>query len=180
MHLISIYMYAWGKNVQYPQVFLFSCSSGSMYGRPLLIARLAVSELIDTFSENDFFNVIWVGPRRCYFFRHPGDLKWWERTGTSCQLDIHFSVKTAQYPLKYTIFWFQIYVRSIVLITEHNHKISTSFIKNNKRYNRLTTAEWISISTTILSADWLKYERKITWMFNIFIYRRLRARQPLL
>ncbi|XP_028401275.1 voltage-dependent calcium channel subunit alpha-2/delta-2-like [Dendronephthya gigantea] len=34
-------------------------SSGSMYGRPLLIARLAVSELIDTFSENDFFNVIW-------------------------------------------------------------------------------------------------------------------------
>lgn len=32
-----------------------------MYGRPLLIARLAVAELIDTFSENDFFNIIWVG-----------------------------------------------------------------------------------------------------------------------
>ena len=32
-----------------------------MYGRPMLIARLAVSELIDTLSENDFFNIIWVG-----------------------------------------------------------------------------------------------------------------------
>ncbi len=36
------------------------CSSGSMYGRPLLIARIAVAELIDTLSENDFFNLIWV------------------------------------------------------------------------------------------------------------------------
>ena len=31
-----------------------------MYGRPLLIARIAVAELIDTLSENDFFNLIWV------------------------------------------------------------------------------------------------------------------------
>ena len=34
-----------------------------MYGRPLLIARIAVAELIDTLSENDFFNLIWVGIR---------------------------------------------------------------------------------------------------------------------
>jgi hypothetical protein len=32
-----------------------------MFGRPLLIARIAVAELIDTLSENDFFNLIWVG-----------------------------------------------------------------------------------------------------------------------
>ena len=69
---------------------------------------------------------------------------------------------TTKYLLKYTLFWFQIYVRAIILITKYNHKISTSFMKNNKRYNRLNTAEWISISTTFLSADWLKYERKIT------------------
>lgn len=38
-----------------------------MYGRPLLIARLAVAELIDTFSENDFFNLIWVGIQRHHY-----------------------------------------------------------------------------------------------------------------
>ena len=53
------------------------------------------------------------------------------------------------------LFRFQIYVRAIVLITKHNHKILTSFIKNNRRYNRLNTTKWISILTTLLSADWL-------------------------
>ena len=61
------------------------------------------------------------------------DLKWRERTGTSCQIEIHFLVETAEYLLKYTLFRFQIYVRVIVLMTKSNHKISTSFIKNNKR-----------------------------------------------
>lgn len=45
----------------FDQVIFSICSSGSMYGRPLLIARIAVAELIDTLSENDFFNLIWVG-----------------------------------------------------------------------------------------------------------------------
>ena len=45
-----------------------------------------------------------------------------------------------------------------------NHKISTGFIQNNRRYNRLNTTKWISISTTLLSADWLKYEREIIWI----------------
>ena len=65
--------------------------------------------------------------------------------------------------LEIYFFRFQIYVRAIVLITKHNHEISTRVIKNNKRYNRWNTAEWISISSTLLSPDWLKYEREITW-----------------
>lgn len=32
-----------------------------MNKRTLIIAIEAVSELIDTLSENDFFNLIWVG-----------------------------------------------------------------------------------------------------------------------
>ena len=50
----------------------------------------------------------------------------------------------------------------MVLIAKHNHKISTSFIKNNERYNRLNTGKWISISTTLVRADWQKYDREIT------------------
>ena len=48
-------------------------------------------------------------------------------------------------------------------MSKHNHKISTSFVRNNERYNRLSTAVWISILTILLSADWLKYEREIIW-----------------
>ena len=38
-----------------------------MYGNGGLIARFAVSNIIDTFSENDFFNVLYVSFERCYF-----------------------------------------------------------------------------------------------------------------
>ena len=105
---------------------------------------------------------------------------------TSCQMKIHFSVKTTFYLrlLKYILFRFQIYVRAIVLITKHYHKIPTSSIRNNTRYNRLNTGEWISISTTLLSADRLKYEREITWTGK---WRKLKkcsamntAKQPIL
>ena len=99
-----------------------------------------------------------------WIVRHPGDLKWRERTGTSCQIKIHLSIEITQYLLKYTLFRFQIYFRGIVLVTENIHKISTSFMKNNKRYNWLNTAKWISISTTLLNADWLKCKREITWI----------------
>ena len=84
----------------------------------------------------------------------PGDLRTRKRTGTSCQIEIHFSIKRTDYLLKYTLLRFQIYVRAIVLITKQDQKISASFIKNNERYNRSHTAKWISIWTT-LSARWL-------------------------
>ena len=67
----------------------------------------------------------------------PGDMKTRKRTGTICQIEIHFSIKTTEYLLKYTLFRFQIYVRAIVLMTKHDSKISASLIKNNERYNRL-------------------------------------------
>jgi hypothetical protein len=65
---------------------------------------------------------------------YPGDLDTRKSTGTSCQIEIHFMIKTTEYLLKYTLFRFHIFVRAIVLITKHNYKISTSFIKNNEKY----------------------------------------------
>lgn len=53
--------------------------------------------------------------------------------------------------------------RAINLINKYNHKTLTSFVKNQKRYNRSNTAKWISIPTTLLSGDWAKYGREITW-----------------
>ena len=52
--------------------------------------------------------------------RYPGDLRTRKRTGTSCQIEIHFSIKTTDYLLKYTLLRFQIYVRAIVLITKQD------------------------------------------------------------
>jgi hypothetical protein len=68
------------------------------------------------------------------FARQPDDLDTRKSTGTSCQIEIHFMIKTTEYLLKYTLFRFHIFVRAIVLITKHNYKISTSFIKNNEKY----------------------------------------------
>ena len=46
-----------------------------------------------------------------------GDLKTPKSTGTSCQIEIHF-----------------------IFFTEHNNKVSTSFMKENKGYKLLKTA----------------------------------------
>ena len=35
-------------------------ASGSMHGVPMRIAKLAAQNLIDTFGDNDFFNVVYV------------------------------------------------------------------------------------------------------------------------
>ena len=35
-------------------------ASGSMHGVPMRIAKLSAKNLIDTFGDNDFFNVVYV------------------------------------------------------------------------------------------------------------------------
>ena len=35
-------------------------ASGSMHGVPMRIAKLSAQNLIDTFGDNDFFNVVYV------------------------------------------------------------------------------------------------------------------------
>ena len=98
--------------------------------------------------------------KTCVNYRKPigrqGDLKWREKSGIDCQVKL-LGYTTSQL-LKYTfyMFRFQIYIRVVVFITKHIHKILTGFIKKNKKYNRLNTAEWISISTILLSAGRLK------------------------
>ena len=64
----------------------------------------------------------------------PGDLKTRKRTGTSCQIEIHFSIKTTKFLFKYTLHCSQIYDRFIILFIKHNHKVSASFIKEKQRY----------------------------------------------
>ncbi len=64
----------------------------------------------------------------------PDDLKTRNRTGTSCQIEIHFSIKTTKFLFKYTLLCSQIYDRFIILFIKHNHKVSASFIKEKQRY----------------------------------------------
>ena len=57
-----------------------------------------------------------------------------EVAGTSCQIEIHFSSQTSKFLIKYNLLRFQISGGLIIFFTEHDYKVSTSFIKENKRY----------------------------------------------
>ena len=84
-------------------------------------------------------------PSSVIYNLYPGDLKTRKRTGTSCQIEIHFSIKTTKFLFKYTLLCSQIYDRFIIVFIKHNHKVSVSFIKGKQRYKWLKTAKWISI-----------------------------------
>ncbi len=76
--------------------------------------------------------VAWSPPLLDNYF--PGDLKTRKKTGTSCQIEIHFSIKTTKFLFKYTLLCFQIYDGFIILFIKHNHKVSASLIKEKQRY----------------------------------------------
>ena len=59
-----------------------------------------------------------------------------KNTGTSCQIEIHFSSQTTKFLIKYNLLRFQISGGPIIFFTEHDYKVSTSFIKENKRYRQ--------------------------------------------
>ena len=63
-----------------------------------------------------------------------GDLKTRKSTGTSCRIEINFSSKTRKFFIKCNLLRFQISDGLITFFTEHDYKVSTSFIKENKRY----------------------------------------------
>ena len=64
-----------------------------------------------------------------------GDLKTRKCTGTlSCQIEIHFSSQNSKFLVKYNLLRFQISGGLVVIIVEHDYKVSTSFMKENKRY----------------------------------------------
>ena len=63
-----------------------------------------------------------------------GDLKARKSTGTSCRTEIHFLGQTSKFLIKYNLLQFQISGGLIIFFTEHDYKVSTSFIKENKRY----------------------------------------------
>ena len=62
------------------------------------------------------------------------DLKTQKSTCTSCQIEIHFSSRTSKLLIKYNLLRFQISGGLIIFFTEHDYKVSTSFINENKRY----------------------------------------------
>ena len=62
------------------------------------------------------------------------DLNTRKSTGTSCQIEIHFQAKLANFIIKYNLLRFQISGGLIIFFTEHDCKVSTSFIMENKRY----------------------------------------------
>ena len=63
-----------------------------------------------------------------------GDLKTRKTTGTSCQKEIHFSSQTSKYLVNYNLLRLRIFGGLIIYFTEHDYKVSTSFINENKRY----------------------------------------------
>ena len=68
------------------------------------------------------------------FSYQPGDLETRKKTGTSCQIEIHFSIKTTKFLFKCALLCSQIYNRFIICFIKHNHKVSASFIKEKQRY----------------------------------------------
>ena len=60
---------------------------------------------------------------------HLSHLKTRKRTSTSCQIEIHFSIKTTKFPFKYTLLCSQINGRLIILFNKHNYKFSSSFFR---------------------------------------------------
>ena len=47
--------------------------------------------------------------------------------------------------MKYNLLCFQTSGRLIIFFNEYDYQVSTSLMKENKRYKRLKTAKWISI-----------------------------------
>ena len=68
-----------------------------------------------------------------------GCLKTRKHPGTSCQIEIHFSSQTSKFLIKCNLLRFQISGGLIIFFSEHDYKVSTSFIEENK------TAKWIFI-----------------------------------
>ena len=105
-----------------------------------------------------------------------GDLKTWKRTGTSCEIEIHFSIKTTIFLFKYTLLCSQIYGRHIVLFNKHNYKFSASFIKERQRSIWLKTAKLITILLLVpglflmvrsARGSYFKFSPVATWGFDI-------------
>ena len=61
-----------------------------------------------------------------------GDLKTRKSTGTSCQIEIHFSSQNSKYLIKHNLLRFQNSGGLIIFFPEHDYNVSTSFIKENK------------------------------------------------
>ena len=58
---------------------------------------------------------------------HPCGLKTRKSTGTSCLIEIHFSIETTKFLMKCNLLCFQISGRLIISFTKHDYRVSTSF-----------------------------------------------------
>ena len=113
-----------------------NCVEGCMYVRQLKLDLYSV--FLDIDEIPGFLDLCCIKMISSFVtvstFYEPGDLKTRKRTGTSCQIEIHFSIKTTKFLFKYTLFCSQIYYRFIILFIKHNHTVSASYIKEKHRY----------------------------------------------
>ena len=66
---------------------------------------------------------------------NPVDLKSRKSTGTSCQIEIHFSIfQIIKFLVKYHLLCLEISGRLTIFFIKDSYKVSTSFTKENKRY----------------------------------------------
>ena len=90
---------------------------------------------IPIFSDTKLF-LVDLKPNNKVVFS-PGDLTVSKRPGTSYQIKILFSIKTTKFLVKYNLLCFQIFDRLKISFTKHDYQVSTSFMKENKRYKGL-------------------------------------------
>ena len=77
---------------------------------------------------------------------HPGDLKTRKIIDISCQMDIHFSIQTTHFLMKYSLLCLQTSGRLIITLLNMITKFEQlSFMKEKKRYASLKTGECIFI-----------------------------------
>jgi hypothetical protein len=82
---------------------------------------------------------------RCGHYLHR-DLKTWKSTGTSCHIEIHFSIKTTRFLIRYNLLCFLISGR-LFFTYWHDHQVSTRFHREIESYKWIKIAEWFSLES---------------------------------
>ena len=82
--------------------------------------------------------------------------------------------------MKYNLLRFQTSGRLIIFFNKHDYQVSTSLMKENKRYKRLKTAKWIytrklvpGLLLTVRSAGYLELQNDFDFSEFVSFYRLL-------
>ena len=105
------------------------------YGQLFCMACVYVLILLLLSAEDDVAKSVFISKKKHpVIVKYLGDLKTRISTSTSCQIKVHFSSQTSKSLMKYNLLRFQVSGGLVVFFTEHDYKVSTSFINESKRY----------------------------------------------